>query len=150
MSATDQARSPAAGLARQLEEAARTTGRSRDAGAARCAFPVARDAWGAVSERCPRRPGHDGEHALESDTARQARLAQAAAIHPGLVLGAVDAVVAWFTDAVAATGPDGVCPPRQLWTLIDVAEATAAEQMASSGESVAESDVAAAGVGTDG
>ena len=153
MNATDQARSPAAELARQLEEAARTTGRSRDARAGRCAFPVAVDPWGAVSERCPRLPGHDGEHDLESDTARRERLTQAAASHPGLVLGAVDVVVAWLADHGLATGPtwpDGVRPSRELWTLIDVAEAAAAEQMASLGRAVPESDVAAVGVGTDG
>lgn len=111
-------------LARRLAEEARSTTSAHEAAAGRCSAPVAVDAWGAVSERCPLRPGHDDDHEIESVTGRQERLEQAAAPDPGRVLDAAGTVVARLAGP-SGSGATTALPLRELWTLVDVAEASA-------------------------
>lgn len=126
MSETNRVRSAATRLAQRLGAAARSAASARPAAIGRCAVPVAVDPWGAVSERCPLRPLHDGEHEIESADAQRERLDLAAAIDPARVLGAVDVVEDWLARA---NGPGEAVPPapvRDLWMVVDVAGARAA------------------------
>lgn len=121
MSEANQNPSAAPRLARRFAAAALSTASAREAAVGRCSTPVAVDAWGAVSERCPLLPGHDDEHEIESETERQQRLERAAALDPGRVLDATGAVVAWLAGP---SGASAAPPLRELWTLVDVAEAS--------------------------
>lgn len=127
MSEANENPSAATGLAGRLATAALSTASAREAVVGRCSVPVAVDAWGAVSERCPLRPGHGDEHEIESEPARQERLERAAALDAGRVLDAAGAVVAWLAEASGSSGSSATTalPPRELWTLVDVAEASA-------------------------
>lgn len=143
VSETTQGPLAAAVLAQRLAEAARATA-SRSTAVGRCSAPVAVDPWGAVSERCPLPLGHGDEHEIESDFGHRERLARAAATHPGLVLTATGVVVAWL----AGTGGQDVerpLPVRELWTLVDVAEA-----MASLGPPAKSATAEPTGVASDG
>lgn len=147
MSETNPRPLAATALAQRLAQAARATAsRARPVG--RCSAPVAVDAWGSVSERCPLRTGHDDEHEIESETACRERLARAAGTHPGRVLIAADAVVAWLAEARG----EGLGPPpvRELWTLIEFAEAMASQAMASLDTPVDSAAPDLTGVVTDG
>lgn len=124
MSEANENPSAATGLASRLATAALSTASAREAAVGRCSAPVAVDAWGAVSERCPLRPGHDDEHEIESETERQERLEQAAALDPSRVLDAAGAVVTWLAEASGSSATTAL-PLPELWTLVDVAEASA-------------------------
>lgn len=124
MSETNQDQSAATRLARRLADAAHSTASAREVAVGRCSAPVAVDPWGAVSERCPLRPGHDDGHEIESETERRERLVRAAALASGRVLDAAGAVVAWLAGP-SGSGATAALPLRALWTLIDVAEASA-------------------------
>lgn len=135
-------------LAQRLAEAARATA-SRATPVGRCSAPVAVDPWGAVSERCPLPPGHDDGHEIESEIACRERLARAAGTHPGQVLIAADAVVAWLAEPRR----EGLGPPppvRELWTLIEFAEAMASQAMASLDAPIDSAAPDLTGVVTDG
>lgn len=121
MSETSYGPTAATGLVRRLSAAVRTTTDARVA-PGRCAVPT--DPWGAVAERCPLAPGHGGEHEVESEAAHRARLTQAAALEPTRVLMAAESVVAWLAGATPGRGARSL-PVRDLWILVDVAEASA-------------------------